>query len=56
MKKIKTYKVFNESLKDKLKGKSKKEVLDNIKDLSIQDKFERAIEYDLPDLDLDLIY
>ena len=48
MKKIKTYNNFiNESLKDKLKGKSEQEILNNIKNLTPKEKLEKGAQYGL---------
>ena len=44
MKKVKTYKVFNESLKDKIKGKSKEEIDNLVKGIG---GFEKYIEFRL---------
>ena len=46
MKKIKTYNNFiNESLKDKLRGKSEQEILNNNKNLSPEEKLEKGAQY-----------
>lgn len=56
MKKIKTYNIFiNESLKDKMKGKSDKDILDKSKNLSPFQKFEYGCQYGILPLVKDVI-
>lgn len=45
MKKIQTYKLFNNSLKDKLKGKSDSELTNVLEKLSDSDRIRKIIEY-----------
>jgi hypothetical protein len=47
MKKIKTYKIFNESLKDKIKGKSNDDILNSIKNMIPEHKFINACKHHL---------
>jgi hypothetical protein len=48
MKKIKTYKLYNESLKDKIVGKSDEELIVSIKKLPKSERIEKIINYQLP--------
>ena len=47
MKNIKTYNLFNESLKDKLKGKSEDDIIKSLDGLSDLDKMKTATKYKL---------
>ena len=48
MKNIKTYKLFNESLRNKFKGKSDDEILKLLDNLSDSDKIIKIIKSKLP--------
>ena len=47
MKNIKSFKLFNESLKDKLKGKSNKELIKSLEGLNDSDRIRKIIKYKL---------
>lgn len=48
MKNIKTYNLYNESLRDKMKGKSEEDMIKVLDDLSDEDKIKNIIIYKLP--------